>query len=399
MKVYLLTGESFPNGMAAVSRIKSYAQAIKDNDIEVEILIYRRTELYGRHTNNTEAFGKYNSIPFRYIPGTPKRSRFRPLRYINDKLDIIKSIKFLRRVMQNGDVLFLYMTKSPSLMRRFIRVAHLCGAFCIQELCELPYGTGIETKKTAKMRKKLLEQVYPLYDGIISISDALMDLAQRYTSPKCLHIKVPIMVDYEHFASADYSNKTDIPFIFHAGTLYQQKDGIIGMIEAFGKAKQQLKRPVKYILTGAIEESSHPADLYRLIKEYHIEDSVEFIGYLSRDQIKDYIGKASLVISNRPRSLQDYYGFSTKLGEYLASGTAIITTNWGEAMNWLKNGENAYVIEPDDTDALANAIVWVLNHPEEAQHIGKMGQETCRQHFDYRNWSYPLCEFLYKLHR
>ena len=103
---------------------------------------------------------------------------------------------------------------------------------------------------------------------------------------------------------------------------------------------------------------------------------------------------ASLVISNRPKSKQDYYGFSTKLGEYLASGTPLLLTNWGEAVNWLENGKSAYITEPEDTKALADAIVYVFTHPDESRIVGLEGQEVCRNCFDYRNWSRILAEYL-----
>jgi glycosyltransferase involved in cell wall biosynthesis len=205
------------------------------------------------------------------------------------------------------------------------------------------------------------------------------------------------MVEYEHYKIDDHSAEAEVPYIFHAGTLNQQKDGILGMIEAFGMAKQRLQKPIKYILTGNIDSSTHPVEIRKLIKQYQLEDSIEFVGYLFRDQVKAYLSKASLVISNRHKSKQDYYGFSTKVGEYLASGTPLITTRWGEAINWLKDGETAYIIEPENTEALADAIVRVFTNQEEARRIGKAGQDLCRSSFDYRNWSKPLVEFLKNL--
>ena len=397
MKVYILTGESFPNGMAAVSRIKSYASAIKEGGVEVEILIYRRTEAYGCDIRNINIFGNYNGVPYHYIPNTTLRSRFRLIRFVYDKCDQRKAGNYLKRMLKKGDVLFFYMAGRADLILRYMNIAHKCGVFCVHDLCELPYGAGIETENTIKMRKFSLSQVFPLFDGVVSISDTLMELAKQYTKPSCLHIKVPILVDFNQFYLADKSVKAQVPYIFHAGTLYQQKDGILGMIEAFGKAKQRINFPIKYILTGELSASSHPDKLKALIRRYQLEDSVEFVGYLYRDQIIKYLQSASLVISNRPKSQQDYYGFSTKVGEYLASGTPLLTTNWGEAMNWLEDGKSAYIVEPENTDALADAIVQVFNNMDESRKIGLAGQEVCRKCFDYRNWSKPLVEFLNQL--
>lgn len=396
MKVYVISGEPFPNGMAATNRIKCYARAFKEGGLGCEVLITRRTEYYGKPILNSEGKGFYEGVPYRYISEATLRSKNVFIRKLNDFFDRHRTKRYLLHNLKKGDVLFLFTgTTKRNLL--YINIARSKGAFCVRDLCELPYATVTETEETIRLRKESTEKQFPLFDGIISISDALFDFAKANTSSTCKHIKVPIMVEYEHYRMEDHSSEAEIPYIFHAGSLLQQKDGILGMIEAFGMAKQQLKVPIKYVLTGSIEASSHPVEIRKLIEQYHLEDSVEFVGYLFRDQVKEYLSRASLVISNRPKSQQDYYGFSTKVGEYLASGTPLITTRWGEAANWLKDGESAYIVEPENTEALANAIVRVFTNPEEAHRIGLAGQELCRRSFDYLNWSKPLVDFLNSL--
>lgn len=396
MKVIIVTGEPFPNGMAATNRVKCFARAIKAGGIDCEVVIFQRTEL-PNEIHNPLACGIYNGIPYHYVGSTNKRHRIRYFRPFFDYIDKWRMSGYLRHNLSNGDVLFLYMGGRVELMLRYMKVARKKGAYCVRDLCELPYGTGAETEKTIKLRKKTIEKQFPQIDGIISISDALLNLARSYTLPSCKYIKVPIMVEYEHYGINEKKMDKDIPFIFHAGTLFQQKDGILGMVEAFGIAKQRIDIPIKYILTGNINASSHPEELRYLIEKYRLDDSIEFVGYLNRDQIKEYLTSASLVISNRPKSKQDYYGFSTKLGEYLASGTPLLMTRWGEAVNWLENGKSAYIVEPEDTTALADTIVHVFTHPEESRKVGLAGQEVCRKCFDYRNWSRPLVDFFNQL--
>ena len=397
MKVILLTSEPFPNGMASTNRIKCFARAIKDGGMECEVVVFHRTEAYGKAPKNTEGEGFFNGIPFRYVGGNPLRGSNVFIRQLNDCLDHWRAKRYLQQHLCKGDVLFLCVGRYVELMLQYMNIAKSKGAYCVRDLCELPYGTGVETERAIRHRKVILEQQFPKLDGIISISDALLNLARTYSLASCKHIKVPIMVEYEHYEITEKPAPPKVPYIFHAGTLYQQKDGIIGMIEAFGIAKQRLDRPIRYILTGSINASSHPEVLKQLISKYHLENSIEFVGYLNRDQIKEYLSSASLVISNRPKSRQDFYGFSTKLGEYLASSTPLLMTNWGEAINWLEDGKSAIITEPEATEKLADAIVYVFTHPEESHQIGLAGQEVCRKCFDYRNWSKPIVEFMYQL--
>lgn len=397
MKVYIVTGEPFPNGMAATNRIRCYARAISEGGIPCEVLIYRRTEVYGSRVKNSETLGKYEGVPFRYTARSTSRNKYQILRYFIDKWERRSTERYLSKNLKKGDVLLLFLGRPVSVAMRFMDVAHKNGAYCVRDLCELPYGTGAETEQAIRLRKKTIETQFPQLDGIISISDALLNLARTYTLPSCRHIKVPIMVEYEQYKLDKKPEATSIPYIFHAGTLYEQKDGILGMIEAFGLAKQKINRPLEYYLTGTVNQSSHPNEIKSLLKKYNIEDSVHFVGYLYRDQIKEYLKRASLVISNRPKSQQDYYGFSTKLGEYLASATPLLLTNWGEAVNWLEDGKTAIITEPEDTEALADAIVRVFEQPVESRSIGLAGQEVCKSCFDYRNWSKPLVEFFNQL--
>lgn len=45
MKVYIVTTEPFPNGLAATGRIKCYAKALISEGVDVEVVNFHRTEV------------------------------------------------------------------------------------------------------------------------------------------------------------------------------------------------------------------------------------------------------------------------------------------------------------------------------------------------------------------
>lgn len=380
--------------MAGTNRIKCYARAIKDGGIDCEVVVFGLTEKEGRKIKNTESRGVYEGVPFLYAGGATTG----PISSIAFKIkqfqSQIQGEKYIRQNVKKGDVMFFYWGGDYRHMLRIMKIAKAIGAHCIQDLCELPYFQEDLDIKHIRNRFRFTEKYFATMNGVISISDALVDYAMANTLSSCKHIKIPIMVEYDKYVMGRSLGDIKEPFIFHAGTLIQRKDGILGMIEAFGKAKQQLQKSIKYILTGTIENSSHPKEIRKIIAKYQLQDSIEFVGLLNRDQVKDYLSRASLVISNRPKTKQDYYGFSTKVGEYLASGVPLIITRWGEAAKWLVDGESAYIVEPENTIELANTIVRVFNNPDEARRIGQNGQALCHKSFDYLNWSKPLVDFI-----
>lgn len=397
MNVYIITKQSFPDGMAGTNRIKCYAKAIASQGVSCKILIYQRTEIYGKPKRNYLGQGDFDGIKYKYIGGTALRSKYPIVRKFNDIKDKINTCIYLNKFLKKDDVVLGYAGFDVKFINCIIRIIHSKKAFFIRELCELPYGTGKETSKTIRKRAYSLRTQFPLCDGVIAISDALVELARQHVSNKCHIIKVPILVDLEQYYLKDRSSEAEIPYIFHAGTLYEQKDGILGVFEAFGKVTKKTSKKIHFICTGSPQKSPQYQEILNIINQYQINDKITFTGYIFSEQIREYLSKASLVIINKHPNQQNTYGFSTKLGEYLAAGKPVIITKVGEAMNWLKDGESAYIIEPNNTDLLVKAIVDAFLDDEKRKTIGKNGQDVCRDSFDYKKYGKPLVQFFSKI--
>lgn len=393
MKVYIVTREPFPNGMAATNRIKCYAKALINIGVECTVLVFTQTEVYGKTPKNLVGKGTFEGISFQYIGGTPLRNKNVFIRQIDDRLDAYKLFFFLKKNLQKGDMVLAYLGYYSRFLNSIIDVVHKKGARFVRELCELPYGTSEETAKNVILRQKTLLKQFPKCDGFIAISDALYDVAKEYKSSQAKIVKVPILVDFQKYDLPDNSKNMEVPYIFHSGTLYEQKDGILGMIEAFGIASQRLPYPIRFILTGKKENSPHLFEINHLIEKYQLSDKVVFTGYLSDNELKDYLSKASLVIINKYKTQQNEYCFSTKLGEYLSAGKPVIITKVGEAMNWLTDGESAYLVEPENALLLAEKIVYAFGDDEKRYKIAENGRIVCKKSFDYHVYGSKLFDF------
>lgn len=397
MKVYIITREPFPNGMAATNRIKCYAKALINIGIKCEVIVFTRTEVYGKTPKNLVGKGTFEGIPFQYIGGTPLRDKNVFVRKIKDYQDRLKLVRFLAKKLKTDDIVLWYCGVFVSFVNTIIDIVHIKNAKFVRDVCELPYGTSEETIKSVKLRKKTLLKQFPKCDGFITISDALTNLVKKYQSSYAKVIKIPILVDFEKYDLPDYSKNSEIPYIFHSGTLYEQKDGILGMIEAFGIASQKLSYSIRFILTGKKESSPHFLEINSLIEKYQLEDKIIFTGYLSDDELKEYLSKASLVIINKYKTQQNEYCFSTKLGEYLSAGKPVIITKVGEAMNWLTDGESAYFVESEDVLLLAEKIIHAFTDTEERCKIADRGKIVCKNSFDYHGYGPKLLDFFYSI--
>lgn len=57
MKVYIMVRDGFPYGMAATNRVICYAKGLIANGIPCEVIVVRRTEVYGKPILNLHAQG------------------------------------------------------------------------------------------------------------------------------------------------------------------------------------------------------------------------------------------------------------------------------------------------------------------------------------------------------
>lgn len=395
MKVYIICRESFPNGMAGTNRIKCYAKALQLGGIDCTVINYTRTETKGS-TRNPERAGVWEGIPFFYVGEDNIKPPHKIPRLWRKYKDQFLLKMFLRRNLEPGDVVIGYVNSDTDLLCRVIDIIHSKGASYVRELCEIPFFGG-QSRKEKKGLEDILGRLFPKCDGFISISDPLTELAKEHMKPEARILKLPILVDYDGFLLPDKSEEADVPYIFHSGTLFEQKDGVLGMIEAFGKAFPRIGRKTRMVFTGNPANSPDGKQIKEMIARYGLEDRITFTGFIDYSTLKDYLSKASLVVINKHPNIQNKYCFSTKLGEYLAAGKPVVITDVGEAMNYLTDGKNAYVVRRDDVNALSDAIVKAFTNEEERKRIGEAGRILCKEAFDYRSVSSRFSDFLRSL--
>lgn len=395
MKTFIICKEPFPYGMAATQRIICYAKALMMKGIECEVILFLRHEK-GRSRINAAAKGLFESVPFRYCGGSSRKPTHKLTRILAERFDKEALYYYLKSNLNDGDAVLAYFHGDIPLQRTTINLTHRKGAKYVRELCEIPYF-GDTSRASQKGLETTLNVIFPKCDGFISISDNLTELAQKYKNPDARIVKIPILIDFEQANVPDRSDEAEVPYIIHTGTLSERKDGIVGMITAFAQARKRIGRPVKFLFAGDIEASPDKEAILKAISDNDLADDVKFLGYLTYSQIREHLAKASFALVNKPDNIQNRYGFSTKLAGYLAAGKAIVITKVGEAMNWLEDGQNAWIVPNEDTTAMADAIVKAFSDEKECRRMGEDGRKLCEECFDYRQNAGRLSDFIKSL--
>lgn len=74
-------------------------------------------------------------------------------------------------------------------------------------------------------------------------------------------------------------------------------------------------------------------------------------------------------------------GFGLTVTESLWKGTPVAASGVGGIPLQIIDGENGFLLDPNDTAGFANKIVWLLKHRDEAREMGKRGREHVRKNF------------------
>lgn len=178
--------------------------------------------------------------------------------------------------------------------------------------------------------------------------------------------------------------------LLYSGT-YTPKDGVAdlldGVIEAHNSGVD-----CRLILLG----KGTAKDMKVLDKAANL-DYVEYRGFVSDEELEETIKKCDILCMTRTNSRFANYGFPFKLSEYLATGNILLATNVGDVCRYVQDKVSALVVPPEDPKAIAEAIKFVIDYPEESLKIGLNGFKVMDKYFSIDTVGATFVAFLENL--
>jgi glycosyltransferase involved in cell wall biosynthesis len=74
-------------------------------------------------------------------------------------------------------------------------------------------------------------------------------------------------------------------------------------------------------------------------------------------------------------------GFGQVLIEAMAAAKPVVASRIAPLTEIVEDGETGLLAAPNDPKAFADGIAWLLDHPAEAQQMGRKGKERVQQNF------------------
>lgn len=367
MKIIIYTTTPYPYGFAGTNRIHQIAKGLLDNQVNVEIIVSQPTETATNVINKSRE-GEYDGVSFKYISKSTVRSTNK---LICKLYDIICYLKVYFHFLKYGSTAnsCIVIGGGTFDFRNFLPyLSKLTKTKIVLEYNEYPFVTATESFFKKVKLFVFYKFTVPLYNGFIVISDALYADLQKSKSSKSFIIKTPVLCGNFDLEIGDETPPYPEPYIIHAGSMRDDKDGILSSLKAFSIAKKKVNN-LLYVLAGDLNKSKDKKQIEGLILAQNLSQSVIFVGHKVKDELSYLYRHASMAIINKPHNVQNVYGFNTKISEYTAYKIAMILSKVGENVVYFKNDYNALIVEPNNIEEIAAGIIYLMNNPLKRQEL------------------------------
>lgn len=294
-------------------------------------------------------------------------------------------LKILKQCYIEGCRNIIYHYGYPSIESVFfLKKAKKMGMKIVFDIVENIYAFSTQRMSLIHKLKYvsgmyLAKKLAHLGDLCFAISQPLMGLCEQLTRKQIPTLFLPISVDVNLVASYAKNREDNSTIVFYGGS-FGKKDGFPYLIQGFMQARKQNKQLCLY-LTGKIARESIE-EVQKLLNQSETADAIHYFGCVPKDVYYTYVANADILCMPRVNSLFANSGFPFKLGEYLASGNAVIATRISDVEKYLTHKKNAILIEPENPDAICDAILELAGDVNNRECIGKEGRIVAKENFD-----------------
>jgi glycosyltransferase involved in cell wall biosynthesis len=172
------------------------------------------------------------------------------------------------------------------------------------------------------------------------------------------------------------------------------KKGFHILIEACGILRGR-KQPVRCLIVG---EGPELPFLKNRVKQGQMEETIIFLGGKRYDEyLSLLIPRRILVQPSIVTEDGDHDGVPSVILDAMARGLTVIGTSIGGIPEVIQDGENGFLVPPDDPEALANCIERLIRSPQVAHHIASAARSTILQFYDVKKLTQTMareCGFI-----
>jgi glycosyltransferase involved in cell wall biosynthesis len=239
-------------------------------------------------------------------------------------------------------------------------------------------------------RIRIETETYRGCDRVVALTEAEKhQIHELYDVPADRIAVIPPGIDTQVFTPATDKKATrralglpeETAIVFSLGRLDERK-GFDLFLEAAGHvAERDDLPPMLFVLSagdGSTQEAAEREKLERIVKAHSLTEVLRWLPVLPEKDIPRYYGAADVfVLPSR------YEPFGIVMLEAMACEIPVVATNSGGPATVIEPGVTGLLVDPTDTEALADALATLIRDPDKRRKYGRHGRETVEENYSW----------------
>ena len=207
-------------------------------------------------------------------------------------------------------------------------------------------------------------------------------LKQRLIQEGCEENKIVILYDGIDCSKFGYLKRQRVsgePIKVLTIARLVEKKGVVFAIEAVSRLLSKGEK-IDYTIAG---DGVLRDDLQQLIVRMGIEGQVRLVGSKTHEEVKVLLEESHVLVAPSLTSESgDQEGIPNVIKEAMASGLPVISTLHSGIPELVTDGVSGLLVPERDATSIAEALAYLISHPEVCNEMGKAGRRHVEQKFD-----------------
>jgi len=150
----------------------------------------------------------------------------------------------------------------------------------------------------------------------------------------------------------------------------------------------------KCTIVGSDPDGKVLNKLKEQIKTHDLSGQINLPGVLPSRELLEQIASCDVFILPCAQASDGTMdGIPISLLEAMGTGVPVISTSISGIPEVISNGENGLLVTSKDPVAIADALIYILEHPVESEKMGNCAQHTIKNNFNVEDYAYQLLKY------
>jgi len=245
-----------------------------------------------------------------------------------------------------------------------------------------------------KYGKDVYEKLFEKVDLCIVITDFIGEKIKAFGCESAKITKLSLGVDISRFNFKERKIKQgDNINIITVARLVEKKG-----LEYSIKAVANLLKTHPNICYRIAGDGPLRGELQGLVSRLDVQDKILLLGWKNQNEVKQLYEQSHIfILSSVTANNGDQEGQGLVIAEAQAMGMPVISTLHNGIPEGVLDGQSAFLVPERDVDALAERLLYLIEHPELWPEMGRYGRNFVEENYDIKKLNQRLVNIYQEL--